>query len=516
MSYIKLVDYASKDALSASNPSKLVKGTELGAEFDAIAVADALNVKVSGNQTIAGIKTFSDITDAMSSTSAGTVVSGGLAIAKKANIGTNLTVGGTVQATGGVDNLTTATGVVSVASAIAPSIGQTLVATSSTAAEWKSISFASPGANSDITSLSGLTTPLSIVQGGTGGTTQAAALTAQGALLNGVIAKTSAYTVAAADRGKLIDATTGTWTLTQLSAVTAGDGFSYAVKNSGTGVITHGSDAFAAGESAFYVSDGAAWKSVAMSVQPVTVRQTVELGTVDSNGFAAFGGSTGSTTVTTATTLYLNAANGMVNRRGSITNPSWTGLSTNGTMYAYLDIAADGTCTTGSTTLAPVYQFGGTYSTTSNQFTFNIQEMTGKVGNGSTAAQTYRVFVGEVTVASGVVTAITWYALMGRYKKSAQALTIGMNVSMAHNIGTADVNGYLIVTDTGNSNARIYRSFTSSFDSLSRGIHLVSLLRNFANIAIHSSSDVVSGYFDSTSRSITASSPADIFLTRTW
>jgi hypothetical protein len=178
-----------------------------------------------------------------------------------------------------------------------------------------------------------------------------------------------------------------------------------------------------------------AFNQYGLTTTPITVRQTVELGTVDSNGFAAFGGSTGSTTVTTATTLYLNAANGMVNRRGSITNPSWTGLSTNGTMYAYLDIASDGTCTTGSTTLAPVYQFGGTYSVTSGQFTFNIQEMTGKVGNGATAAQTYRVFVGEVTVAGNVVTAITWYALMGRFVSTAQTIVSATVTTLNHNIG---------------------------------------------------------------------------------
>ena len=45
MSYTKLTDFASKDALLTGNPSKLVRGTELGAEFDAIVVADALNIK---------------------------------------------------------------------------------------------------------------------------------------------------------------------------------------------------------------------------------------------------------------------------------------------------------------------------------------------------------------------------------------------------------------------------------------------------------------------------------------
>lgn len=153
----------------------------------------------------------------------------------------------------------------------------------------------------------------------------------------------------------------------------------------------------------------------------VPVRQTVLSGPVDTNGLPSFGGATGSTTVTASGTLIATAANGFslaaaqLNRVGSITNPSWTGLSTNGTMYLYLDIAADGTCTVGSTTLAPTYRWGGADVVTSGQFTFNIQEMVGKVGNGSVATQTYRVFVGEVTVAGAVVTAITWYALRASY-----------------------------------------------------------------------------------------------------
>ncbi len=167
------------------------------------------------------------------------------------------------------------------------------------------------------------------------------------------------------------------------------------------------------------------------------VRQTVLSGPVDSNGFAAFGGSTGSTTVTASGTLIATAANGTSNRTGTIVNPSWTGLSTNGTVFLYLDIAADGTCTTGSTTLAPTYRWGGADVTTNNQFTFNIQEMVGKVGNGSVATQTYRVFVGEVTVAGAVVTAITWYALMGRATyRLGSALALSTAYNFNHNIGT--------------------------------------------------------------------------------
>jgi hypothetical protein len=170
----------------------------------------------------------------------------------------------------------------------------------------------------------------------------------------------------------------------------------------------------------------------------VPVRQTVLSGAVDANGFSSFGGSTGSTTVTAASTLIATAANGASNRTGTILNPSWTGLSSNGTMYLGLTVNAYGTCTPFVTTLAPTYQWGGTFSTANNQRTFNIQQMQMQVGNGTTAAQAFDVFVGEVTVAGGVVTAIVWYALMGRYKSGYTNTLPGAasSVSRNHNIGT--------------------------------------------------------------------------------
>lgn len=180
------------------------------------------------------------------------------------------------------------------------------------------------------------------------------------------------------------------------------------------------------------------------------VRQTVLSGPVDSDGLPAFGGSTGSTTVTASGTLIVTAANGWnasgaLDRVGSITNPSWTGLSINGAMYLYLDIAANGACTPGSTTLAPIYQWGGVYSTTSGQNTYNIQEAVMQVGNGSTASQVYRVFVGEVTVSGGVVTAITWYALMGRYVSPDTSVPAANTpVNFSHNIGvTPNITVYI-------------------------------------------------------------------------
>lgn len=46
--YTKLVDYAAKDLLLHNDPAKAVKGTEVGAEFDAIATMSATKVDKSG------------------------------------------------------------------------------------------------------------------------------------------------------------------------------------------------------------------------------------------------------------------------------------------------------------------------------------------------------------------------------------------------------------------------------------------------------------------------------------
>jgi hypothetical protein len=270
-----------------------------------------------------------------------------------------------------------------------------------------------------------------------------------------VVAKSAGYTVLASDFLQMFKCS-GTFTLALTAAATLADGFIFYVKNTGSGVITIDPNSteqidaattitLAAGEGAIVFCDGAAFFTIgrpttSSATVAVPVRQTVLGGPVDANGLPNFGGSTGSTTVTMSGTLTATAANGFgaagaVDVVGQGTNLSWGSLSTNGTMYLYVDIAA-GALTAGSGTLAPTYQWGGTYSTTSGQFTFNIQEMVAKVGNGATAAQTNRVYVGEVTVAGGVVTAITWYALMGRYVGAAVAVpAAGTATTWAHKLG---------------------------------------------------------------------------------
>jgi hypothetical protein len=173
----------------------------------------------------------------------------------------------------------------------------------------------------------------------------------------------------------------------------------------------------------------------------VKVRNTCMSGPVDSNGAADFGGSTGTTTVTATGTLiatFANGfnANGQVDTIASITNPSWTGLLTNGTMFLYLDDNGDGTCTTGSGTLAPAYVRGATPSTTSGQFTFDITNKVGYLGNGSTAPQKSRIYVGEVTVAGNVVTAIVWYAINRKYVSAQTAFAaLATVMSFSHKLG---------------------------------------------------------------------------------
>lgn len=76
--------------------------------------------------------------------------------------------------------------------------------------------------------------------------------------------------------------------------------------------------------------------------------------------------------------------------------------------FLFIDVASDGALTARSTTKAPVHQQGGLYSVVNNVFTFNCAEMVGKLGNGSTAAQTYSVLVGRAwTNATAVQKAIS-------------------------------------------------------------------------------------------------------------
>lgn len=59
--YTKLTNFAAKDALVSGNPAKVIKGIEVGAEFDAIQVAVATKSNLE-SPTFTGTATFDGLT----------------------------------------------------------------------------------------------------------------------------------------------------------------------------------------------------------------------------------------------------------------------------------------------------------------------------------------------------------------------------------------------------------------------------------------------------------------------
>ena len=116
---------------------------------------------------------------------------------------------------------------------------------------------------------------VALANGGTGATTQAAALQALGTLGNITVAKTGAYTVIDSDRGDVI-LCSGTFSLTLTAAATLKNGFSFGVVNTGTGTITidpnasetvdgAGTKVLKPGQSAILITDGSLWRTVGLS-----------------------------------------------------------------------------------------------------------------------------------------------------------------------------------------------------------------------------------------------------------
>lgn len=198
-----------------------------------------------------------------------------------------------------------------------------------------------------------------------------------------------------------------------------------------------------------------------LPVSPVGgVRQTVQAAPVDTAGLPNFlpatssGTTLTSTGVSSASPIVVNAAGGggttgLADRVGvSTSNLVWTGCTITNAVknYFYVDVSANGTLTTGSTTVAPVYQQGGTPAVTSGLLTFNYGEMRGYIGNGSSAPQGYRVYVGEGTGNGTNVASIIAYALNGFYDSGFTATLPagGTLTSKNHNIGVSEIYGVFI------------------------------------------------------------------------
>lgn len=127
------------------------------------------------------------------------------------------------------------------------------------------------------TAISSLRDYLATLLGTTGAVVDA--LVAMGVPMSKTQTKTGAYTVIASDRGSVIEATSGTWTLSLTAAATLGDGFVFSFINSGSGTITidpNASELIAGqatltmgpGTSGTWYSNGTQWRAVASATLP--------------------------------------------------------------------------------------------------------------------------------------------------------------------------------------------------------------------------------------------------------
>ncbi|WP_422016100.1 hypothetical protein [Reyranella sp.] len=175
----------------------------------------------------------------------------------------------------------------------------------------------------------------------------------------------------------------------------------------------------------------AAWQTPAYPVFSGR-RQTVSAGPVTGGGLPNFlPATTGTLTlqttnisptyplVATAAAGWSAATGAPVDTIGVTTGSlTWTGLAANRAAatpnFLYVTVAG-GILTTGSTLLPPIYQFGGTPSVASGQFTFNIAEMRGYLGTGTSAPQVNLVMVGEAATGTSAVLSTVAYAYNGLY-----------------------------------------------------------------------------------------------------
>lgn len=192
------------------------------------------------------------------------------------------------------------------------------------------------------------------------GTSSAGAdvLAALGALVAGHAAASSARSVGADDRGRVI-ACTGTWALTLGAAATLGAGFAVVVANTGAGTITltrSGGDlidgaataALVAGRAALVVSTGTGWITMALpgrAAGPLAVAQGGTGGTDQATARTGLGLGTAAVANTVTSTLDTTA--------GRVPTVGWMGLGGDAVQLSGTDSLASRNLVTG------VYSYNG-------------------------------------------------------------------------------------------------------------------------------------------------------------
>ena len=231
------------------------------------------------------------------------------------------------------------------------------------------------------------------------------------------------------------------------------------------------------------------------TVLRVGTRQVPLSGPIDSgsgqpNFLPATSGSLTLTTtgISAGTPLIVTASNGFgasgeVDRVGQAVANLAFSCAASATNYLYLEVAANGTVTAGTTTLPPVYQWIGTPSVTNGQHTFNIQEMKMYVGNGSVATQVYRVFIGEAVTGVSSVTSTVPYGYLGRFNSG--IYTQGTNTfgSRTHNLGLTPEHLQFELFSRGNGSGQVFkpailRNYNSSGQEIGTAYYSDTATRN--------------------------------------
>jgi len=191
------------------------------------------------------------------------------------------------------------------------------------------------------------------------------------------------------------------------------------------------------------------------------IRQTVSSGPTSTGSPSILAATYASLVVTTqnvsnSAPLIVSAANGYSATGdndyigSSTSNLSWTVASSN-TSYLPVSVTSAGVVAAANpVTLKPVYQQYGTPSTTSGQYTFNIQEMKMYLGNGSVANQVNHVIIGHVVSGASTVTSTVVYAYNGYYESGWVATfpAAGTSVSKNSNLGVGLGKGRLLALVT--------------------------------------------------------------------
>ncbi|MGO4334949.1 hypothetical protein AB4037_08540 [Labrys sp. KB_33_2] len=178
----------------------------------------------------------------------------------------------------------------------------------------------------------------------------------------------------------------------------------------------------------------------------VPKRQTVLQGPMDTNGLPTFFPATSANLTLTmqnvsssgqliATIAQSFGAQGQQDLVVVVNSNLAVTVNASATSFIWLD----DTGILGVAALAPIYQYGGTASVASGQHTYIIGQGQMYVGNGSVAAPTNRVFIGEAIASASAITSTVAYAYQRsfQYTDTGSLPAAGTKTSKNHNVGTA-------------------------------------------------------------------------------